>query len=543
MSLKDREWMSLSLCVRYRVIRAPGIVIKLKAEVGQVIKVGQTLCDIHEEDGEGGEIGDNQVDEVVLQNTEDDKSESAGIQESEEVARAERLSEELEKRAEEERKGTLSSVPDADVDSESTSTDSQSTAKFVSTDPQSTANMDREQANEDHSIFASRDEAMDLSGGSRFSGEGSILPSPPRPGSSSSNNPIVERRVETSTEPRKSVKASPAVRTLAAKLGVDLGQIVPEAEDGRVRKEDVERFAGGVSSGIESERSRLGGDDVTVLDRGPEIVKVPFGRTRRVMWKAMGSMGNVPHFGYSHTLDLTCLIPYMKALNPPPSPPSRPSYLASDLPLDQARDPLGLETANRAIKTTLLSVLVKALLLALEEHPIMRSRAVSEGDVRELEIRRDAIVGIAVSDPKLGLLTPSLPALPPWTALSDLTSHLAQIRQNPSKPSASPNITISSVGALGESAGLMPVLPPGGGVAICAVGRAKWEVEWAQGQASSVWELTPGEVERGGTKAVLRCPVGWSGDHRVLEGAELIAFTQSWKKYVEEPWRWLKVDG
>ncbi len=51
------------------------------------------------------------------------------------------------------------------------------------------------------------------------------------------------------------------------------------------------------------------------------------------------------------------------------------------------------------------------------------------------------------------------------------------------------------------------------------------------------------EVEKGGMEAVVRCPVGWSGDHRVLEGAELIAFTESWKRYVEEPWRWIKVDG
>jgi hypothetical protein len=115
-----------------------------------------------------------------------------------------------------------------------------------------------------------------------------------------------------------------------------------------------------------------------------------------------------------------------------------------------------------------------------------------------------------------------------------------------------------------------------------------------------VFDYTPQEVERGGMEAVLRCPVGWSGDHRVvcrlsllplprplpfdpplipplllllpskpslssrtgawsrffvrvwgqgvalmvqLEGAELIAFTETWKKYIEEPWRWLKVDG
>ena len=56
------------------------------------------------------------------------------------------------------------------------------------------------------------------------------------------------------------------------------------------------------------------------------------------------------------------------------------------------------------MKTTLLSFLVKGMLLALEEHPIMRSRVQSKDDDRWLEIRRDGIVGIAVSGQSL--LTP-----------------------------------------------------------------------------------------------------------------------------------------
>lgn len=62
----------------------------------------------------------------------------------------------------------------------------------------------------------------------------------------------------------------------------------------------------------------------------------------------------------------------------------------------------------------------------------------------------------------------------------------------------------------------MPVLPPGGGVAICAVGRARWEVEWKKGKGKGIMDMLPDEVEKGGTEAVLRVPVGWSGDHRVV---------------------------
>ena len=32
-------------------------------------------------------------------------------------------------------------------------------------------------------------------------------------------------------------------------------------------------------------------------------------------------------------------------------------------------------------------------------------------------------------------------------------------------------------------------------------------------------DMTPDEVESGGMKAVLRVPVGWSGDHRVVSFA------------------------
>jgi 2-oxoisovalerate dehydrogenase E2 component (dihydrolipoyl transacylase) len=45
----------------------------------------------------------------------------------------------------------------------------------------------------------------------------------------------------------------------------------------------------------------------------------------------------------------------------------------------------------------LLSFLVKGLLLALEVHPIMRSRVKFRGDEKWLEVGRDGVVGVAVS--------------------------------------------------------------------------------------------------------------------------------------------------
>lgn len=53
----------------------------------------------------------------------------------------------------------------------------------------------------------------------------------------------------------------------------------------------------------------------------------------------------------------------------------------------------------------LLSFLVKGLLLALEVHPIMRSRVKFSGDEKWLEVGRDGVVGVAVSGMLSRLIT------------------------------------------------------------------------------------------------------------------------------------------
>jgi len=81
---------------------------------------------------------------------------------------------------------------------------------------------------------------------------------------------------------------------------------------------------------------------------------------------------------------------------------------------------------------------------------------------------------------------------------------------------------VSNVGAVGAGENASPVLVPGGGVAIVALGRAKW-----------VWDVdrNPAGERR------LKLNVSWSADHRVVEGAELAAFVECWRSYVEDPVR------
>lgn len=398
----------------------------------------------------------------------------------------------------------------------------------------------------------------------RFEGEAGVLPAAPL--SRGEVPDSVEARRSGGGEVKRIVKASPATRTLAHKLGIDLDAVTPTGEGGRVTKEDVQRYAeGGAAAPAAAAPStpapqaapapraapvapRQAAPAPTSLAPAPvysshrnsgETTRMELGRTRKAMFKAMGSMGSVPHFGYVHSLDLTNLLPLMKAANP--VTPPKPSYLASDVPDALVQHSAGGERE----KTSILAFLVKALALALDEHPIMRSRMKERDGERWLEVADDAAIGIAVSDPKAGLLTPSLPPFDPRSSVGSINRALSTLRQTAARPSTPPNITISSVGPLGEAKSAMPVLPPGGGVAIAAVGRAAWENELVlrngKNNDGRVWDLSPADVAAAGTRPVLKCNVGWSGDHRVLEGAELIAFTETWKRYIEEPWRWVEV--
>lgn len=148
-----------------------------------------------------------------------------------------------------------------------------------------------------------------------------------------------------------------------------------------------------------------------------------------------------------------------------------------------------------------------------------------------LTIRPHADISIALSTPT-GLYTPTLQSVEANSVydISAQLKHLSYLgRQTPcaltpkEMPKRGGTLTVSNVGAIGAGEFASPVLVPGGGVAIVAIGRAKW-----------VWD-----VDRGDGKGERRLKVGvsWSADHRVVEGAELAAFVECWRGYVEAPER------
>lgn len=142
----------------------------------------------------------------------------------------------------------------------------------------------------------------------RFEGEASVLPQAPKRQMKIPDS--VEARREGGGQVKRIVKASPAVRALAGRLGVELEDATPTGDGGRVTREDLERLAAEGSAASSSSApaptpsasaprpaAAPRQSSAAPVDRGENVERMEMGRTRKVMYKAMGSMGSVPHFG------------------------------------------------------------------------------------------------------------------------------------------------------------------------------------------------------------------------------------------------------
>lgn len=239
-------------------------------------------------------------------------------------------------------------------------------------------------------------------------------------------------------------------------------------------------------------------------------------------------------------LDITALHNILPALNThipahylPESLRPAPSHSVNPSALYPAPTLSPVTESQQYTRLTYLPIFLKTLSKAMVEWPLFRSSITTScGESKPtLTIRPNADISIALSTPT-GLYTPTLQSVNTQSiyALSSQLKYLSHLgRQTPcglspkEMPKRGGTITVSNVGAIGQGDFASPVLVPGGGVAIVAIGRAKW-----------VWDVNRGD---GSGERRLKIGVSWSGDHRVVEGAELAAFVESWRSYVEAPER------
>ncbi|NVK42804.1 MAG: dihydrolipoyllysine-residue acetyltransferase [Oceanospirillaceae bacterium] len=298
---------------------------------------------------------------------------------------------------------------------------------------------------------------------------------------------------------RAKVLAGPAVRRLAREYQLDLGQVPGSGKDGRILKEDVQRYREELAAEPSAGAVPVASASDTALpeDKEPagEVRVEPIRGIKAAMAKRMvESVSSIPHFTYGDEVEMNALIGLRTQLKP--------------------------KAEQQGVRLTLMPFIMKAMAMAIQQFPILNSRV--NDDCTELHYLRSCNIGMAV-DSRIGLVVPNVKGVERLSIL-DIAREVQRLtdaaRDGRLKQEdlQGGTISISNVGALGGTY-MVPVINKPE-VAIVALGKTQALPRFdADGQvvASQIMNIS------------------WSGDHRVLDGGTIVRFSNLWKGYLEEP--------
>lgn len=200
---------------------------------------------------------------------------------------------------------------------------------------------------------------------------------------------------EATEKSNEKVLATPAVRSIAKRNGIDLKLVPATGKDGRVMKEDILAFIeGGQKPKAAASTAGAGSAKSTAASSGEKTVKIapltgvkPEDEVRKLtgikkaMTKTMTESRTIPFFMFSDEVDATELLKLRVALK------------------------------KQHKNLTILPFFVKAASIAMNEFPIMNSNFNPETDedgyIKEYVIKKDHNFSIAV-DSRDGLTVPNI---------------------------------------------------------------------------------------------------------------------------------------
>lgn len=307
--------------------------------------------------------------------------------------------------------------------------------------------------------------------------------------------------------PRDGIKISPVARKMAEEAGIDYTKLTGTGPQGRITKEDVERFiqAGGEKetnaaaqvAGVQTSVAPVAGSSdhaaaaVNTAEKQPERILVS-GMRKVIAERMYQSLQQSAQLTITMQADITELLQLKEKLSP--------------------------EMERRyQLKLSVTDLIARAVVLSLLRHKQMNSAYVED----RIELYEEVHLGIAVALEK-GLVVPVIRQAEQQT-LAELSSQLksvsARARQNQLAPEEmkGSTFTITNLGSYGVDT-FTPVLnPPEAG--ILGVGAAK-----------DTPVFVGDELQR---RSIL--PLSLTFDHRVLDGAPAAAFLATVRSYLEEP--------
>lgn len=311
----------------------------------------------------------------------------------------------------------------------------------------------------------------------------SVAPAVATPGNGEHQEPGAARGETGAGAAGPGVLAKPPVRKLARDLGIDIQSLRGSGPDGTITRSDVEAAADTSRPESASRPMARGGEE-----------RIPIRGVRKATAQAMVSSAfSVPHVTEFTTIDVTNT---MRAVN-----------RLRELP----------EFAD--IKVSPLLLLAKAILLAIENYPMVNSVWDDRND--EIVVKHYVNLGIAAATPR-GLVVPNIKnaeALSLVQLARSLNTLTATAREGRTSVADMQHgtFTITNVGIFGIDTGT-PIINPGE-AAILALGAIR-EQPWVhRGRVRPRWVTT----------------LALSFDHRIIDGELGSRFLRDVAMFLEDP--------
>jgi 2-oxoisovalerate dehydrogenase E2 component (dihydrolipoyl transacylase) len=303
------------------------------------------------------------------------------------------------------------------------------------------------------------------------------------------------------------VLATPKVRHLAREKGVDLKNIVGSGPMGRVLESDVVAATTAVAAAAPTSKVASAPAVATDIARPPvrnaqdQFVEIK-DMVGKGMVKSMTDALKLPYMALGEEIDLTDLLKLQKALK------------------EHAAKKYG-------VKPSVTSFMIKALSMALHDHPKINSKFGSQdANPPNYTIFGSHNICIAIDTPH-GLVVPNIKDVGNLSVV-EIQQEVARLAGLAMDNKLGINdikggtITLSNIGVIGTK-DPRPIIFDGQAV-IGASGRTMTLPRYNERM-----ELEPRQIMN----------IRWVGDHRHIDGATLARFSNSFKRFLEEPGDWM----
>ncbi|MFZ3168851.1 MAG: dihydrolipoamide acetyltransferase family protein [Candidatus Methanoperedens sp.] len=288
------------------------------------------------------------------------------------------------------------------------------------------------------------------------------------------------------------VLAVPSTRRLARELGVDISKVKGTGPGGRITDEDVRK----VTEALQAPETRP--SEAAPVEIAPEIKaleeRIPIKGIRKTIGERMVlSLFTAPHVVSMDEADVTELVKLRE----------KEKKLAEE----------------KGIKLTYLAFIVKAVTVALKQHPYLNASL--DPKKNEIVLKRYYNIGIAVDTPE-GLMVPVIKdadrkSIMELARVSEKLADEARTRKIKLPDLKGNTFTITNIGSIGGIFSTPIINPPD--VAILGIHRIR-----------DMPVVIDGEIK---IRKIL--PLVLSFDHRVLDGAQAARFMNTLIEHLKDP--------